>query len=341
MITNFNGTLWTQQSYFDFLTQHNVSWRAHYQNDLWAIMYYADVKNKPENHKNVQPLDNFFVDAKEGKLSKFTWLQPRLTTTGGLPTWQHPDASVALGEKLIEEIYEALRSSPQWNETVFIITYDECGGFFDHIPPPQQGVPPPDGVKAPNGFAFDRLGIRLPTVMVSPWIKKGSVVHTPNGVPKPSSQFESTSLMSTANKMFGITSHLTKRAEWAGTFEGLFTALSEPRNDCPEKFQGVIEMTKEEEEIAIRTQREKPLNDHLEAQVQFYCEHASPLELQGARKVKVPLMRSDSDSEGMKIESEEKAHQTRCRLAAIDQGSASDFIEERAEALMAVLRTHY
>ena len=69
-------------------------------------------------------------------------------------------------------MYEALRASPQWNETLFLITYDEHGGFYDHVAPPDQGVPG-DGQVASNGFSFDQLGVRIPTIAISPWIAKG------------------------------------------------------------------------------------------------------------------------------------------------------------------------
>jgi len=265
MITNFNGTLWTQQSYFDFLGKHGISWRAHYQDDPWAIMYFKDMQEAP-NIDQVSELDDFLTEVKNGILPQFTWLQPRMTSVKGPPTWQHPDASVTEGERLMKTIYETLRASKFWNELAFVITYDEHGGFYDHVPPPQDGIPAPDGMKAPNGFAFDRLGIRIPTVVISPWIKKGTVVSEPNG-PTPTSHYDGTSTMATANKIFGIKDHLGKRSAWAGTFENIFTTLASPRDDCPETLPSIPEYTAE----ALARQRALPLNDHMEIQVEFYC----------------------------------------------------------------------
>ncbi|RJE16599.1 Phosphatidylglycerol specific phospholipase, partial [Aspergillus sclerotialis] len=82
-----------------------------------------------------------------------------------------------MGEGFIKGIYEALRASPQWDETLFILTFDEHGGFADHVPPPE-GIPPGDnltyteeaGDGKPATFHFDRLGIRVPTVLISPWV---------------------------------------------------------------------------------------------------------------------------------------------------------------------------
>jgi len=264
-ITNFNH-LWPQQSYFDFLGQRNISWKAYYQDDPWAIMYFKDMYEE-RNHKNVHELDQFFTDLKSDDFASFTFLQPRMTSHKGLPTWQHPDASVHAGELLYKSIYEAIKESKFWNESVFIINYDEHGGFYDHVPPPQTGVPNPDGINANNGFGFDRLGVRLPMVAISPLIPNGTIIHEPSAAQKPkaTSHFDHTSIMSTCNKIFGIKESMSKRAEWAATFDDIFT-LAEPRVDSP-AIPDVPEPTKEELEF----QRMLPLNDHLEIQIQYYC----------------------------------------------------------------------
>ncbi len=67
---------------------------------------------------------------------------------------------------LIKDVYEAIRNGPQWNDTLFIVTYDEHGGFYDHETPPTHGIPNPDGRKGYGFFDFDRLGARVPTIMV-------------------------------------------------------------------------------------------------------------------------------------------------------------------------------
>lgn len=77
-----------------------------------------------------------------------------------------------IGELLIKQVYNAVRNSPQWNTTLLIITFDEHGGFYDHVPPPMN-VPNPDGLNSKDpAFNFDRLGVRVPTLMISPWINK-------------------------------------------------------------------------------------------------------------------------------------------------------------------------
>ena len=107
------------------------------------------------------------------------------------------------GEQLYKAVYEALRAGPKWNETLFVLTYDEHGGFYDHVPPPQHGVPPPAdrytsrGSYPDRGFKFDRLGVRIPTILASPWIPKGGVlVGEPPAAqkPTPTSQYAHTVL---------------------------------------------------------------------------------------------------------------------------------------------------
>ena len=174
-VTNFNGTLYDQQPYFDYLSGYNLTWKGYYQDDLWMLGAFKAL-NVPENSKSVQQMDRFFEDAAHGDLPEYSWLQPRMSTLGPnrVANWQHPDASVLEGERLIKDVYETLRKSPTWKQTLFIITYDEHGGFYDHVTPPYKGVPPPDDNINENGFAFDRLGVRIPTVAVSPRIQSSN-----------------------------------------------------------------------------------------------------------------------------------------------------------------------
>lgn len=107
VITNFNGTLWSQQSYFDYLRLNDHTFAGYYQNDLWALGYFEDT-NKPQNSVFIKDLDeHFYKDVAAGRLPEFTWLQPRMNTHGTRfnpkpPAWQHPDASVLEGERLIK-----------------------------------------------------------------------------------------------------------------------------------------------------------------------------------------------------------------------------------------------
>ncbi|OMP05684.1 Phosphoesterase [Corchorus olitorius] len=137
------------------------------------------------------------------------------------------------GQKFVKEVYEALRASPQWNEMLLVITYDEHGGFYDHVPTPTTGVPSPDDIVGPDPyyFKFDRLGVRVPTFFISPWIEPGTVIHGPSG-PYPTSEYEHSSIPATVKTIFNLKEFLTKRDAWAGTFECVLTRKT-PRTDCP------------------------------------------------------------------------------------------------------------
>jgi len=226
-------------------------------------MYFEDM-HQAENKKNVFELTQFLKDAQANNLAQFTWLQPRSSSLHGPPTWQHPEALVSEGERLIKSIYDVLRASTLWSSTAFIVTYDEHGGFYDHVAPPQVGIPSPDGVRAQNGFGFDRLGIRVPMVVASPWVRKGTVVHAPkSGGP----HFDATGIIATSRKIFGITEQLSEREKWVGTFEDIFQELDAPRTDCPLTLPEIPPYDWED----LKIQWALPLNDHMQDQVDFFC----------------------------------------------------------------------
>ncbi|WCJ27714.1 non-specific phospholipase C3 [Euphorbia peplus] len=179
---------------------------------------------------------------KEGKLPNYVVIEPRyydiLSTEAND---DHPTHDVAEGQRFIKQVYEALRSSPQWNEMLFLITYDEHGGFYDHVPTPT-GVPSPDGIVGPPPylFNFDRLGVRVPTLFISPWIEPGTVIHGPSG-PEATSEFEHSSIAATVKKLFNLKAFLTKRDAWAGTFEIALNRTT-PREDCPVTLTEPVKM---------------------------------------------------------------------------------------------------
>jgi phospholipase C len=138
---------------------------------------------------------------------------------------QHPKDDVTRGERLLKTIYEAIRNSPLWESSVLVITYDEHGGFYDHVLPPQT-VPPGDSITDPandqHGFDFTQLGGRVPTVIVSPLIPRGLIDHT---------IYDHTSVLATIEQLFGL-APLTDRDRDAQTFQHLLT-LPAPRTDAP------------------------------------------------------------------------------------------------------------
>jgi len=222
-----------QKTLFESLDESNVTWKI-YMEQVTSVIFFSTMR-KPKYADKMRFFEEFEADAKAGKLPSFSFLEPRYATETPLflANDQHPSHDVIEGEKLIKRVYSALRSSPLWNKTAFLLTYDEHGGFYDHYPIPLRNIPNPDGIIATDPpFHFTRLGIRIPTIVASPWIPKGHVEHEPIG-PTLYSHYEHSSLAATMKKMFNLNSFLTKRDEWAGTFEHLFTMRSTPRTDCP------------------------------------------------------------------------------------------------------------
>ncbi|KAF5730958.1 putative Phospholipase C 4 precursor [Tripterygium wilfordii] len=224
-----------QKTIFDSVHENGMNFGVYFQN-IPTTLFYRNMRKLKYIFK-FHPFGlKFKKDARNGKLPSLTVIEPKYFDLKGLPANDdHPSHDVANGQKFVKEVYETLRASPQWNETLLVITYDEHGGFFDHVKTPYVDVPNPDGNTgpAPSFFKFDRLGVRVPTIMVSPWIKKGTVVSGPKG-PAPNSEFEHSSIPATIKKMFNLSSNfLTHRDAWAGTFEGVVGELTSPRTDCP------------------------------------------------------------------------------------------------------------
>ncbi|KAI8914447.1 phosphoesterase family-domain-containing protein [Gorgonomyces haynaldii] len=225
-----------QKSIFSDINAAGLTWRDYFE-EIPSLALLRETRLQMTT--NSKPMSQFFDDAEQGKLANYTFLEPifgelpgnnikcRDGHAGGCPFYN--------AELMLKEVYEALRNGPQWEKTLLIITYDEHGGFFDHVPPPAN-VPSPDGIKGVDkdrGYTYDftRLGVRVPTILVSPWIAKGSVTHEPKG-PFPDSQFEHASIPATLRSIFKLPGGpLTKREEWAGRFDDIF--LDTPRTDCP------------------------------------------------------------------------------------------------------------
>jgi phospholipase C len=163
-----NGTL------FDALDAHHISWRNYYSTTpsslLFPVNYFANFGKK------VVPLGQFFDDAASGKLPGYCIIDPDYSTHS-----EENSQNVAVGEAFAAEVVEAVMSGPDWATTLLIWTYDEHGGYYDHVPPPP-AVPPDDIPPAvpPNEVydGFGRYGFRVPCAVISPWARKNYVSHT-------------------------------------------------------------------------------------------------------------------------------------------------------------------
>jgi phospholipase C len=165
---------------------------------------------------------DFKAAAAAGTLPNYTFLEPSWPSTGNS---QHPNYNVALGEQFIHDVYEALRSGPGWAQTLLVLTYDEHGGCFDHVPPPWGATPPDGAVEAAYDFTFNRFGVRVPTVLISPLIAPGTVYRVPAG----STPLDHTSILATVEQRWGL-HPLTARDAAAPAFGDVLT-LAAPRTD--------------------------------------------------------------------------------------------------------------
>lgn len=230
-----------QKTIFDSLDENGLSFGIYYQN-IPATLFFKSLRRLKHIVKFHSYAPKFKLHAKLGRLPNYAVIEQRYFDVNLFPANDdHPSHDVARGQQFVKEVYEILRASPQWKEMALLITYDEHGGFYDHVPTPVSGVPSPDGIIGPDPyyFRFDRLGVRVPTILVSPWVEKGTVIREPVG-PKSTSQFEHSSIPATVKKLFNLKSNfLTKRDAWAGTFEHYLKLRDSPRNDCPETLPKV------------------------------------------------------------------------------------------------------
>lgn len=165
-----------QKTIFDSLDENDLTFGIYYQN-IPATLFFKSLRKLKHVTKFHSYSLKFKLHAKLGKLPNYVVVEQRYFDVNLFPANDdHPSHDVAEGQKFVKEVYEILRSSPQWNEMALLITYDEHGGFYDHVPTPVSNVPNPDGIIGPDPFyfPFDRLGVRVPTILISPWIDKGT-----------------------------------------------------------------------------------------------------------------------------------------------------------------------
>jgi len=217
-----------------------------------AKIYYFDQASSTMEVVNLlkdQPqifatFDQFLEDCAANQLPDYSFVEPNYTdheSDGGaeLASDQHPDHDVQQGEILIASVYNAIRQNPAlWPHTALLVVYDEHGGIHDHVPPPactpDGFVAPPEQTGVPGlSFAFDRLGVRVPAVLISPWIPKGTVVAGPEN-PAAGRVFEHASIPGTATKFFlGDFDPRSPREKTAQTFLDLLSDSMRPDSDYP------------------------------------------------------------------------------------------------------------
>jgi len=200
------------------------------------------INNASQHFKGIE---QFHSLARAGKLPKFSYIEPSWTlaqtsTDAGLKNLltqmgndYHPPGNMIVAENFVKDVYSSLiANQAAWNKTLLVITFDEFVGSFDHVNPPK--AEPPWGKEKPdfptNGFGFNRYGARVPAILVSPWVQKGTVFRpSKDNVP-----YDHTSIIATILKWLGQDSKIAsfgERTKKAPTFDNVLT-LSQPRTDA-------------------------------------------------------------------------------------------------------------
>jgi phospholipase C len=161
---------------FTRLDDAHITW-GFYVQDVPTLGILSSTYGKKLAH--VFDFDQFFTDAAAGALPQVVFVEGTDMMGGASPD-EDPPADIEVGQAMVASIVGAVTASPQWPHTAMLLTYDEQGGLYDHVPPQPACVPDdiapivgPDGVVA----AFDQTGLRIPMVAISPYAKRGYVSH--------------------------------------------------------------------------------------------------------------------------------------------------------------------
>ncbi len=209
------------QSFFRHLDKADVSWKFYSCLNPYSLMM------TDENYRsspNFEPFGSansrygFVGDALAGTLPSVSWIDPHFFKND-----DHPPADIRDGQALVSDVYQALALGPAWDETLLIVTYDEHGGFYDHVNPDAVAGQPDD-----DDPAFRTYGLRVPAFVISPWVKKSIANHT---------IFDHTSIIKTILTRFCSTAsgeipNMGKRVA-AATHLGSILSESKPRPAPP------------------------------------------------------------------------------------------------------------
>ena len=200
---------------FQQFNKHGITWKDYYTTAPTVGVYLPLLTDKSIS-SNVVKIDEFFTDAAAGNLPSFSLLDPNYSTSS-----EEDPQDIQFGDQFMGKVVNAVFSSPNWAKTMLIWTYDEHGGYYDHVPPPV-AIPPDDIPPAlkpgdpPGGF--DRYGFRVPSGVVSPYAKKDFVSHT---------IYDHTSILATLEEKWNLPA-LTRRDANANSLLDMLDLTAEP-----------------------------------------------------------------------------------------------------------------
>jgi len=230
-----NGTIpnpfhWNVTTIFNVLDSIGASWTV-YNDDLapslTRLMFPKLWDPLLEGH--FRGFSDFQEDCANDGLPQYAFIEPDFMTARAND--EHPPHDVSAGERFLLAIWQAVSGSPAWTNTILVVTYDEHGGCYDHVLPPTNAMTPdPQSDPGQEGFSFDRFGVRVPTVLVSPFIQAGTVFRSPSSTP-----YDHTSVLATLRDWLAIPAAKMLRSQRvvaAPTLEQVLT-LTTPRADKP------------------------------------------------------------------------------------------------------------
>lgn len=215
----WSGIAFEHGTIFDRLDQAGVKWRIYADDSFPNVALLKGVSRTFD----IDEFEDFREDvASPSYDAAYTFIEPSYDPFSEYKDGnsQHPLGSVRAGEIIIKRTYEALRASPIWNDSMLIITYDEHGGFYDHVAPPSCQRTGSTGRK--YGFTFDQLGPRVPAIVISPRIPKNLIDHR---------TYEHSTIVATVLRLFDL-NPFTRRSSMISDLKHLAT-LDQPRSDAP------------------------------------------------------------------------------------------------------------
>jgi phospholipase C len=178
---------------FDHLDEHSVSWN-YFEDGYCFLRFFAKHTFDDNNIVDFNDLERGFVaKAKNGTLPSVSFIDPHFVELPPNSNCDGPPGDVKDGQILVQRVVDAVMKGPKWNKTLLIITYDEHGGFYDH-------VPPPTAVKFSTESPIETYGVRVPAFIISPWVARGKAV--PVDLNDTTQYFDHTSILRTIANRF-------------------------------------------------------------------------------------------------------------------------------------------
>ena len=230
-VNNFPYTPGNLDTIFNALERNGVSWGvfkavADPYPSLTHYQFLPKLFAYPGHFQHFSLFQTLCGGRTPGRLPAYSFVEPKLYDDSHVSNDYHPPSNLCAGEHFLAEVYQTIAGSPYRDEILFVVTFDEHGGCYDHVPPPTGAAAP-----APlrhGDFTFTRFGVRVPAIVISSWVEPGTVFRAPaSGAP-----YDHTSILATLRDWKGLANNPgtflpSPRIAKAPTLEPLLT-ISDP-----------------------------------------------------------------------------------------------------------------